>query len=83
MFDMRLNFVRKILRAWFGQRDSLRIELSSVGDVVITTDTDGNVIFLSPAAQHLTGWTQADALGNALHSILKLLGLGPLQPQRA
>ncbi|SOE97189.1 PAS domain S-box-containing protein [Burkholderia sp. D7] len=73
MFDMRLNFVRKILQAWFGQRDSLRIALSSVGDVVITTDTDGNVSFLSPAAQHLTGWTQADALGNALHSILKVV----------
>jgi PAS domain S-box-containing protein len=73
MFDMRLNFVLKILQAWFGQRDSLRIALSSVGDVVVTTDTDGNVTFLSPAAQHLTGWTQADALGKALHSILKVV----------
>jgi PAS domain S-box-containing protein len=73
MVDMRLNFVLKIFQAWFGQRNNLRIALSSVGDVVITTDTDGNVTFLSPAAQHLTGWTQADALGNALHSILKVV----------
>ena len=43
--------------AW-DERALLRAALSSVGDAVITTDAAGNVGFLNPVAQGLTGWTQ-------------------------
>ena len=32
--------------------------LASIGDAVITTDTEGRVTFLNPVAKSLTGWTQ-------------------------
>jgi PAS domain S-box-containing protein len=55
------------------QRDSLRATLSSMGDAVITTDTNGGVAFLNPAAaQSLTGWTQEEGVGKPLDIVFKL-----------
>ena len=50
---------READRAVRKHRALLRATLSSVGDAVITTDAHGNVAFLNPVAQSLTGWTQA------------------------
>ncbi|MFZ1009099.1 MAG: PAS domain-containing protein, partial [Candidatus Sulfotelmatobacter sp.] len=51
----------------------LRVTLSSIGDAVITTDTQGNVTFLNPVAQTLTGWTEREALGARLDQIFNIL----------
>ena len=51
----------------------LRVTLSSIGDAVITTDTQGNVTFLNPVAQTLTGWTEKEALGARLDQIFNIL----------
>ena len=55
------------------QREWLRVTLSSIGDAVITTDTSGNVTFLNPAAQSLTGWTLEQATGVPLHNVFKIV----------
>ena len=55
------------------QQEWLRITLSSIGDAVITTDNHGDVTFLNPVAQTLTGWTQADAAGKPLESVFKII----------
>ena len=47
----------RVSREWFA------MALKSVGDAVLTTDEDGNVSFMNPAAESLTGWTLDDALG--------------------
>jgi len=38
----------------------------SIGGGLITTDTNGNVIFMNPVAQSLTGWKQENAVGRPL-----------------
>ena len=37
--------------------------LKSIGDAVITTDTKGDVTFMNPVAQTLTGWKQEEVEG--------------------
>ena len=53
------------------QREWLRVTLSSIGDAVITTDTSGNITFLNPVAQSLTGWTLEKATGVPLDDVFQ------------
>jgi PAS domain S-box-containing protein len=53
-------------------REWLRILLAGVDDAVLATDTRGDVTFLNPAAEALTGWTQAEAAGRELADLLDL-----------
>jgi len=55
------------------QREWLRVTLSSISDAVITTDTSGNVTFLNPVAQSLTGWSMDEACGVPLGAIFKIV----------
>ena len=55
------------------QPEMLRLTLASIGDAVITTDTQGLVTFVNPIAQSLTGWTQTDAVGVPLEDIFKIV----------
>lgn len=45
------------------QHELLRVTLHSIGDAVITTDSQGRVTWLNPAAERMTGWLMAEALG--------------------
>jgi PAS domain S-box-containing protein len=51
----------------------LRITLGSIGDAVITTDTAGRVTYVNPVAEKLTGWTTAEALGQPLESVFRIV----------
>src|SRR5208337_3741631 len=51
------------------QREFFRVTLASIGDAVITTDTDGNVTFLNPVAEAMTGWKLDDAIGQPLEKV--------------
>src|ERR1051325_1550992 len=54
------------------QSELLRVTLTSIGDAVITTDTEGKVQTLNPVAEELTGWTQSEALGRPLSEVLQI-----------
>ncbi|HYX30087.1 MAG TPA: PAS domain S-box protein, partial [Pyrinomonadaceae bacterium] len=55
------------------QRKWLEVTLASIGDGVITVDSDGRVTTLNPVAEQLTGWTTAEAkdqpLGKVFHIV--------------
>jgi PAS domain S-box-containing protein len=51
----------------------LAVTLRSIGDAVITTDTEGRVTMLNKVAQELTGWTPEDALGREMSEIFVIL----------
>ena len=52
---------KQIENELFKEKESLRVTLSSIGDAVITTDTDGKVTYLNPVAERMTGWSNAEA----------------------
>jgi PAS domain S-box-containing protein len=50
----------------------LRTTLASIGDAVISTDTEGRVTYLNATAESLTGWPQAEAIGQPLDNIFRV-----------
>jgi PAS domain S-box-containing protein len=46
--------------------------MRSMGDAVIATDRQGNVTYLNPVAEVLTGWPSAGACGKALEQIFRI-----------
>jgi len=51
----------------------LSTTLKSIGDAVITADADGNITFMNPVAQSLTGWRQEEAMGRPLENVFKIV----------
>jgi PAS domain S-box-containing protein len=52
--------------------DELRTTLASIGDAVIATDRDGVVTLLNGVAVQLTGWSEADAVGQPLARVFDI-----------
>jgi PAS domain S-box-containing protein len=55
------------------QREWFAVTLSSIGDAVITTDTDAAVTYLNPVAEALTGWSLAEARGRPLEEVFRII----------
>ncbi|MBA3481384.1 MAG: response regulator, partial [Pirellulales bacterium] len=62
------------------EREWLRVTLTSIGDAVMTTDTEGRVTYLNPVAQTLTGWTQDEAAGQPLERVFTIVNEHSRQP---
>jgi PAS domain S-box-containing protein len=62
----RRMYERQLLAA----RDLLRTTLSSIGDAVAATDTEGQITFMNPVAEELSGWKEDAALGRPIDDIL-------------
>lgn len=50
-----------------------QITLESIGDGVITTDVQGSILYLNPAAEQLTHWKSEQAAGAPLAALFSLL----------
>jgi diguanylate cyclase (GGDEF)-like protein/PAS domain S-box-containing protein len=55
------------------QHELLRVTLKSIGDAVITTDAQGNITWLNPIAERMTGWASNDAKGRELTQVFHIL----------
>ncbi len=62
------------------QREWFRVTLASIGDAVITTDTQGNVTFLNPVAEAMTGWSLAQAAGKSLDDVFSIINEDTREP---
>lgn len=55
------------------ERKRAQVTLNAIGDGIITTNVEGKVDYLNPAAAQLTGWQQGEAEGRYLSEVLILL----------
>jgi PAS domain S-box-containing protein len=55
------------------QREWLRVTLSSIGDAVIASDTEGRITFLNPVAVTLTGWQTEETLGQPIQGVFRII----------
>ena len=62
------------------QVELLRVTLASIGDAVVTTDTEGRVLSLNAVAESLTGWTEQEAQGHPLVEIFRIINEDSGQP---
>ena len=67
---------RQLQKANVTLRDSeekLSVTLNSIGDAVIATDAEARVTLMNPLAEHLTGWTQAEAAGHPINTVFHII----------
>ena len=62
------------------QSEVLRVTLASIGDAVITTDTQGRITYLNGVAESLTGWPAADARREPLARVFNIVNEDTRQP---
>jgi PAS domain S-box-containing protein len=55
------------------QREWFEVTLASIGDAVITTDVNARITYLNPVAESMTGWSSADARGEPLERIFRIV----------
>jgi diguanylate cyclase (GGDEF)-like protein/PAS domain S-box-containing protein len=55
------------------EKELFRVTLTSIGDAVITTDATACVTFLNAVAERLTGWNDAEAKGQPLSEVFRLV----------
>lgn len=59
---------------------NLKITLQSIGDAVISTNRSGQIVYMNPVAEKLTGWTVEQAVGKPCSDIFKIINSHTRQP---
>lgn len=71
---------KRIEAALFAEKERAQVTLESIGDAVITTDAIGQVDYLNPVAEKLTGWSLAQAQGQPLDQVFHTVDERTRQP---
>jgi PAS domain S-box-containing protein len=59
--------------ALFAEKERAHVTLNSIGDAVASTDIAGNLTFLNPIAEEMSGWRSQEAVGRSLTEVLRIL----------
>ncbi len=64
---------KRLVKQLSEEREKFYLTLESIGDGVIATNTDGDIVYSNRAAEELTGYKFKDAMGKPLNEVLHLL----------
>ena len=62
------------------EKERLSVTLRSIGDGVITTDIDSNIVLMNKVAEEITGWKQEEAQGKKLDDVFKIIHEATREP---
>jgi diguanylate cyclase (GGDEF)-like protein/PAS domain S-box-containing protein len=68
--------------ALFLEQQRAEATLNSIGDAVLSIDIPGNVTYLNPMAESVTGWPRQEALGRPLSEIVQIIDATTREPAR-
>jgi diguanylate cyclase (GGDEF)-like protein/PAS domain S-box-containing protein len=71
---------RVLSEALANSNELLRVTLQSIGDGVITTNGAGQLAWMNPVAEQLTGWQSDAAVGHPIRSIFNILNGDTREP---
>ena len=64
----------------FHEKELLEVTLRSIVDGVATTNYQGRITYLNPAAEEMTGWPAAEAIGKPLSEVARLIHAHTREP---
>ena len=64
---------KKAETAVFQAKERAQVTLQSIGDAVITTDSEGRIDYMNPVAESLTGWENHEAQGLKIGEVLSVI----------
>jgi diguanylate cyclase (GGDEF)-like protein/PAS domain S-box-containing protein len=64
---------KKLTEKALEEKERLGITLASIADAVICTDGEARITFMNPVAEKLTGWSSAEAAGQALPAVFHII----------
>ena len=71
----RVRFIQAQKRtedALYHEKERLQVTLHSISDAVMTTNAAGELLYINPVAETLTGWSLAGAVGRHSRSVFRL-----------
>jgi PAS domain S-box-containing protein len=60
-------------KALFREKERAQVTLNSIGDAVVCTDASGNVSFLNPIAEDMSGWSVDEAIGRPFIQVFRII----------
>jgi diguanylate cyclase (GGDEF)-like protein/PAS domain S-box-containing protein len=71
---LRYAVERKIIEeALFEAKERAQVTLDCIGDAVISTDVSGNITFLNPVAEKMSGWPLKEVAGRPLPEVFRII----------
>ncbi len=70
--NMDMTEVKQLNEALFQEKERLHITLDSIGEAVVCADDNMKVTFMNPVAEKMSGWTQDQAIGQPLLTVLRI-----------
>jgi len=71
---------KQVQDSLFEEKERAQVTLRCIGEAVITTNADGIIEYLNPIAEQLTGWSEAEACGQPIDKIYKIIDEGSHEP---